>query len=157
MADVAPEVTAALANFQVVALTIWGEARGASPALRAAIASVIVNRVKQQRKAFGLTPREVCLKPWQFSCWKAEGGKANHDAVMAAASVLLAGDGGLSRTMHECVALALEVTKGILADTVQGATFYYSPAAMVPKGRMPAWAVGLTPVAEIDGTRFYKA
>jgi hypothetical protein len=43
----------------------------------------------------------------------------------------------------------------VLVDTVGGATHYYSPPAMVPKGRVPSWAHGLEPVAVIDGTRLF--
>jgi N-acetylmuramoyl-L-alanine amidase len=55
---------------EIVARTLYGEARGelAKAGKRAlcAVASVIVNRWKQ---GFAKTLSEVCLKPYQFSCW----------------------------------------------------------------------------------------
>lgn len=147
---------AALSPVQIVALTLYGEARGNSPGLRTAIASVILNRVKVQHHAFGLTAAEVCLKPWQFSCWKVEGGAANHQTVMDAAGHLLNG-AAIGPVLRGCLALGVEVCTGTLADTVHGATHYYSPAAMVPRDRIPSWAVGLEPVAIIDSTRFYRS
>lgn len=141
---------------QRVGLTLFGEARGGSPALRAAIASVIGNRVKAQRKAWGLTADAVCLRPGQFSCWSPAGGAENYRVVMQAVALeVSAGAAVQSSALRACLALGAEVVAGALADTVQGATHYYSPAAMVPKGRVPAWAVGLQPVAVIDGTRFF--
>jgi hypothetical protein len=39
---------------------------------------------------------------------------------------------------------------------VRGATHYYAPAAMIPKGRVPAWAIG-PPVARVGGHLFFIA
>jgi hypothetical protein len=150
------DVIARLSPAQVVALTLYGEARGSSEALRTGIASVIATRAKAKRPSWGLSPRAVCLKPWQFSCWTPAGGAANYASVMEAARLLESGvlyEG--RRALVACLALGRAVVDGTLADTVQGATHYYAPAAMVPKNRVPAWAVGLEPVAVIDGTRFF--
>ena len=150
------DLIAALSDPQIVGLTLYGEARGGTPQLRAAIASVILNRVKAQHQAWGLTAREVCLKPWQFSCWKVEGGASNHQAVMDAAGHLLR-NAVIGPVLKGCLALGAEVCTGTLTDTAHGATMYYAPAAMVPADRVPSWAVGLQPVAVVDGTRFYQS
>lgn len=149
------DIVAQLTPAQRVGLTLYGEARGSSSALRQAIASVIVNRAKAQRRTWGLTPDAVCLKPGQFSCWAVEGGAANYRVVIAAAAALAAGQPVPSSTLRKCLALGAEVVSAALQDSVHGATHYYSPAAMVPKNRVPAWAIGLTPVATIDGTKFF--
>ena len=150
------DIVAQLTPAQRVGLTLYGEARGSSPALRHAIASAIGNRVKARRPRWGLTADAVCLAPRQFSCWSPAGGAANYDTVMSVARGLVAGGAVQGPSiLRTCLALGAEVVAGVLADTVQGATHYYSPAAMVPRERVPAWAVGLEPVAVIDGTKFF--
>ncbi len=150
------DLVAKLTPAQRVGLTLYGEARGSSRALRMAIASTIGNRVKAQRPRWGLTADAVCLARAQFSCWSPAGGAANHQVVLNAARLLIAGDALEQLPMlRECLALGAEVVARVLPDTVNGATHYYSPAAMVPRNRVPAWAVGLDPVAIVDGTRFF--
>lgn len=151
-----PDVLASLTPAQIVGVTLYGEARGSSPALREGIASVITNRVAAQREAWGLTPAAVCLAHGQFSCWSPAGGDANYRVVMVAADLLAAGMPMLAAPLRACLALGTAVADGVWVDTVHGATHYYSPAAMVPKNQVPAWAAGLEPVAVIDSTRFYK-
>ncbi len=53
---------------QVLALTIYGEARGESTEGKIAVGSVILERV-DHRDWDGKTIPEVCFKPWQFSCY----------------------------------------------------------------------------------------
>ena len=147
-------LTARLTPAQIIGLTIFGEARGSTPALRRAIASVIANRVKAQQARWGLTPEAVCLKPLQFSCWTPKGGAQNYAAVIAEAEKVA--EAQESRLVLVYVQTYGDpVAHGTLRDTVHGATHYYSPAAMVPKTRVPAWARGLEPVADISGTLFF--
>jgi spore germination cell wall hydrolase CwlJ-like protein len=57
-----------LSNAQVLALTIYGEARGESTEGKIAVGSVILERV-DHRDWDGKTIKEVCFKMWQFSCY----------------------------------------------------------------------------------------
>lgn len=57
----------ALVELHVVALTLWGEARGEGTEGMAAVAWVIKNRLVDRR--FPPNLLDVCLKPWQFSAW----------------------------------------------------------------------------------------
>lgn len=57
-----------LSDAQIMALTIYGEARGESVEGQIAVGSVILERV-DHRNWDGKTIREVCLKKWQFSCF----------------------------------------------------------------------------------------
>ena len=52
----------------VMAKTMWGEARGEGYNGLVAVGWVIQNRC-ERGGWFGNTIREVCLKPYQFSCW----------------------------------------------------------------------------------------
>lgn len=158
----ATDLIAALKPTDVVALTLWGEGRSATadfdqdgiPDLLEAIGSVVLNRVKAQHHAWGLTAHDVCLAPAQFSCWN-PGADHNHQALLDAARHLVRGD-VIGPILRQCLALAAEICTGTLRDTVDGATSYYTPAAMVPPERVPTWAVDLEPVAVVAGTRFYR-
>ena len=50
---------------KVIAITILAEARGEGQGGMYAVAAVIAQRAFER----GRTPKEVCLKPYQFSCW----------------------------------------------------------------------------------------
>jgi len=54
----------------IVAMTILGEARGEGKAGMYAVACVIAQRsIEWKRNGKTITPRQVCLQDWQFSCW----------------------------------------------------------------------------------------
>ena len=53
---------------QILALTIYGEARGESTEGKIAVGSVILERARRGGW-YGKTIPEVCLKKWQFSCF----------------------------------------------------------------------------------------
>jgi spore germination cell wall hydrolase CwlJ-like protein len=55
-------------NKELLALCIYGEARGESTAGKIAVGSVILERAKRNGW-FGKTLKEVVLKPYQFSCF----------------------------------------------------------------------------------------
>lgn len=60
-------------DIDILARTIYGEARGEYGGLGGiasliAVGNVVMNRVKAQ-DWYGRTIQEVCQKPWQFSCW----------------------------------------------------------------------------------------
>lgn len=61
-------------DFDIVARTLYGEARGeyskVGIAAFIAVANVIANRTTHSKK-YGVTYADVCLKPRQFSCWNA--------------------------------------------------------------------------------------
>jgi len=54
----------------IVAMTILGEARGEGKAGMYAVACVIAQRsIEWKRNGKAITPKQVCLRDWQFSCW----------------------------------------------------------------------------------------
>ena len=119
--------------------TIYGEARGEAAEGQRAVVHVIRNRVAHRKSS----PAIECRRPWQFSCWNA------NDPNLA--QIL-----GLRTTDPRYLAIAAVVDAAWLAaDTTGGARHYYAPAAMVPRGEVPAWARGLTPSAQIGGHLFF--
>jgi hypothetical protein len=62
------ETFGGLDDSQFIALTLYGETRGESREGKIAVGSVILERV-DHRKWDGTTIKEVCLMPYQFSCF----------------------------------------------------------------------------------------
>ena len=52
-------------DLDIAAKTVWGEARGEGDLGMLAVACVLVNRAKLKDAHLA----DVCLKPFQFSCW----------------------------------------------------------------------------------------
>lgn len=156
-------ITDALTGAQVLGLTGWAEARsyytphfGWRPAPMRNMLAVMCtppNRLKANPARFGGTMKDVCLQPFQYSCWNPGG--ANHAALLEQVQHVL--DNTVKDGILEgCLFAASNILAEIQADIVNGATHYYSPASMIPPGRIPDWAVGVTPVATIGGQLFFK-
>jgi N-acetylmuramoyl-L-alanine amidase len=140
----------ALTDHHALGLTLWGEARGEPIEGKIAVANVIRNRLKSGR--WGETYRGVCLWPWQFSCWKKEGGEANYMDVQRLARALVDGETPEDNVLRECLWIAHGMVGEWITDNVKGATHYHV-ASMNPK---PSWAIGKTPVCSIHAHDFYK-
>ena len=124
-----------------IARTVWGEARGLGEDGMRAVCCVITNRVKKQEARWGITPYEVCHKPYQFSCW-------------------LPADPNLPKLLAVTdddpqFAVACELAEDAIqfnwVDITNGATFYYS----IPSP-LPDWAIGKTPCYTIGNLLFYN-
>ena len=144
-----PDLIDALTPLQIAGLTIYGEARGERIEGRVAVGCVIRNRVIAG--AYGKDYRGVCLRPWQFSCWRVEGGAANYHTVMLAAQSIRIGREGPA--LRECLWIAEGLVKNHLQDIVRGATHYMTRELW--ESKPPKWAVGLTPVIGIGGHVFF--
>lgn len=138
------DLLAALTDPQILTVTIYGEARGEPIEGQIAIGCVIRNRVHVGR--WGASYAKVCLAPWQFSCWRPEGGRENYAVVVEAAEMLAQSttlpDDALLR---QCAWVAQGIIGAWILDTVRESTHYYAPDAMQPPGSMPAWAVNRVP------------
>jgi spore germination cell wall hydrolase CwlJ-like protein len=152
-----------LTDAQVLGLTAAAEARSYLDPTKGwrlapienmvAVMCAVANRVKANPARFGATITAACLAPHQFSCWT-EGSGSNHDWLVGQVELVKAGltpDG----IVQGCIGVAGAIVAGRHADTVNGATHYYAPASMVPPGRVPDWAKGKTPVAEIGDHLFF--
>lgn len=141
--------------------TLFGEARSEPIEGRIAVGCVIRNRARRQFR--GTTIAEVCFWPWQFSCWREQGGAANFAHLVSLVRAFR--DGGpppwsaVDRAIFdETCWIASGLVTGFIRDRVAGSLFYYAPAAM-PKGKPPAWAVRdgqpITPTAVVGAHRFF--
>ena len=129
----------AFSDTDLVARTIWGEARNQKPEGWAAIAWVIKNRTDHPGW-WGRTVREVCLRPSQFSAWNF--GDPNRQKMLS----LDAGDNLLSRIRL----VVQEVFRGALPDPTGGATHYRTLFVN------PKWDDEMIKTAEIGAHVFFK-
>lgn len=124
---------------EILARTLWGEGRGEGRTGMHAIANVIMNRVAG-RKWWGLTVREVCLKPYQFSCWLPS------DPNFAK----LKSVGPLDKAFATALDIAGMAANGDLPDITHEATHYKVV------GTPASWAKNQKPIVTIGHHEFYK-
>ena len=149
-----------LSDHIALALTLFGEAAGEPVESRIAVGNVIRNRLGEPRR-YGQSYRDVCHKRSQFSCWWAWGGADNYHRLMALAAAVVEGHqlpitGYALDVYQECLFLSEGIIGGQLRDNTKGATHYYNPAAMVPRGRVPDWAQRLLPCARAGAHLFFR-
>ena len=161
-----PDLTK-LTDAQVLGLTGAAEARsvlvsghGWQPAPIENMIAVMftpVHRVMADPGRFGATVADACFEHDQYSCWNPGTGtpSPNHVWLIEQAAAILNGT-SVSPIVQQCISAAVRIIDGILPDSVNGATSYYSPVSMVPAGRVPIWARGQTPCAEVGDHLFYK-
>lgn len=134
-------------DFDIVARTIYGEARGEYNHVAGglssliAVANVIMNRFKYP-KVYGKSIKEVCLKPFQFSCWN---DRDPNRWIL------------LQPTINDslftlCSEVAGKVTREEWPDLTKGSDHYY--ATSLPKE--PYWAKGHKPMLRLAHHVFYK-
>lgn len=145
--------SAQLTDPQILTLTVFGEARGQGIEGQIAVGCVIRNRVDDGR--WGRSYAKVCLAPWQFSCWRPEGGIANYRQVLLAAQSMLNGQLPDDPVLRQCAWVAQGIIGRWIIDITQGATHYFAPSAMKPVGAVPKWAVHKQPVASIGDHLFF--
>jgi len=131
-------------EIDVLARTIFGEARGEPIEGMEAVACVVLNRVRiseeKGRYWWGNGIIGVCQKPYQFSCWN-----RNDPSYQRLINV---------REDNIYFASALRIARraviGALKDVTKGATHYHADYVD------PYWARGEEPVKIIGRHLFYK-
>jgi len=143
------EVFSTLTEAQIMALTIYGEARGEPYEGKVAVGSVILERV-EHRDWDGKTLHEVCLMPYQFSCFLPA--DPNFKALK-----LIAGDWGTkiarSKVLSECYA----ITSGLLDGTIPRTPEIAAAHCCQYKTRRAtaAWAKKMKVILTIGQHEFY--
>lgn len=129
----------------VMARTLWGEARGEGVDGMQAVANVILNRVKiaQEKGGYwwGDDVISICQKPFQFSCWN----KSDVNFIR-----LQKVD---QKDIHFTTALRISrraLHCGII-DNTHGATHYHSRFIDAPH-----WTKDVPPRAKIKNHIFYQ-
>jgi len=136
-----------LGEREILALAIYGEARGESIEGKVAVASVIVNRLRRGGW-FGSTLREVILKPWQFSAFlENDPNRRLLEMIARNFSEYL----GQYEALRQCWWVAVGFLDGWLSSNVGEATHYFATSMKSP----PEWASGMALVARIGKHQFY--
>lgn len=130
---------------EVLARTLWGEARGEGLNGQIAVAWTIRNRVNDGRAKswWGEGYSGVCLKPWQFSCWNKNDPNYAH---LSGAKAIPAGQ------LAQAQKAADLVMSGSVEDPTNGATHYY--ATTMPKP--PTWVKGAKETLRMGHHIFFK-
>lgn len=127
-----------------LARTIWGEARGEGNEGMAAVACVVMNRVRVAKDRgnywWGNDVVFVCQKPYQFSCWNRS--DVNYQKIVSVTEE--------DRAYARAVCIAEEAIDGVAPDLTNGATHYHA------KSVSPYWSKGLTPVFDLGNHLFYR-
>lgn len=126
-------------EIDILARTLWGEARGEGRLGMEAVACVILNRVARPGW-WGHDIVSVCQKNRQFSCWNMD--DPNRNKILAVTDK--------DDAFKLAQSLAWLAIDGSLADITNGATHYHTRAIT------PYWARGEKPCAEIGNHIFYK-
>ena len=147
LATVLPGSNAPLdqADLDLMARTIWGEARNEPKEGLDAVAHVILNRVHSAR--YPSTIRKVILQPWQFSMWNP--GDVNGQRALA-----------VHRTesrFRKCQAAAGRAMGGLSTDPTGGA-LHYATTNRPPNVSTwpPRWAGSSTGSVVIGAHTFYR-
>ncbi|MBS0446170.1 MAG: cell wall hydrolase [Proteobacteria bacterium] len=110
-----------------------------------AVAHVVLNR-RDHPGWWGGTVEDVCLKPWQFSCWN------ENDPNRV--KLLAVGPGDASFALALGIAgqlVRMATSERVRADTTGGATHYYARSIQAP-----AWAARATFTVRIGNHLFYR-
>ncbi len=135
----APALEIPSEDVDIMARTLYGEARGESAQGKATVGGVTRNRTARPAWPSGIAA--VCQQPWQFSCWNA--GDPNLPQLRSVTTA--------NPVFAECVEIANQVVSGSIPDVTNGADHYYANYISPPN-----WAKGETPVAQIGVHLFFN-
>jgi len=137
-----------MSDVDILARTIWAEARGEGVAGMEAVAAVIMNRVNADLGKdgkpdwWGEGVEGVCRKPYQFSCWLPN--DPNLDKLLSVTSK--------DPWFAHAIEIAKRAVKGELPDPTGGAD-HYCTEMVAPH---TSWTAGRTPTARIGRHLFYR-
>ena len=127
-------------DLDIMARTIWGEARGEGRDGKLAVGWAIVNRQLSGRWFAGDSLTKTCMKHRQFSCWNRDDPNRQKLAMLTLKDP----------TFRECVWAAAAALAGTEPDPTGGATHYHHEAIR------PAWADDSKVTAKIGKHVYYK-
>ena len=136
-------------DLQVLAATIYGEARGEPLLGKQGVAAVVNNRAlyarEHDRPQFGDgTLRGACLAKWQFSSWN------ENDPNRS--KMLSLDFSEPDPVLQDCLDVATETVNGTLVDPTNNATFYKVTTLPWPA----SWGPEVPPLVVIGRHSFYN-
>lgn len=137
-------MTATEKDRDVLARTLWGEARGESLAGQIAVACTIRNRVNDDKTKswWGEGYAGVCQAPYQFSCWNKN--DPNYQFLINVKQIPL-------RELAQARIAADQVIDGKVPDPTGGATHYYATSI-----KPTAWSAKAKLTLKLGGHMFFK-
>lgn len=141
----AVQLAADQGDVNVLAETLWGEARGEGPAGMEAVAAVVLNRRNAGYRGCH-TATQVCHDPRQFSCWNAD----DPNSLLLSALPRQQAD----PVFPQAVEIARRALTGGLIDPTRGAKHYI--ATSLPLAARPLWLLGKVPCVVIGRHAFYN-
>lgn len=126
-------------NVDVLARTLWGEARSEGVIGMRAVAAVIMNRAADSRWPDALA--DVALQAWQFSAWNAN--DPNRDRMLRVTEA--------DPQFRLALDIAREAVEGRLVDPTGGANHYFADYIA-----RPSWARTMTETTRIGRHIFMK-
>lgn len=133
-------------DVDVLARTLWGEARGEpdTHVAMSAVAHVVLNRLRKQTW-WGRNITEVCRKRYQFSCWNPGDPNLTNLLALKRGEPLFE----IAIDVAECAAAA---PCRLSDDPTNGATHYYADTLRT----VPSWAQGRSYCARIGHHLFFR-
>ena len=132
-------------DIDIMARTLWAEARGEGDLGIRAVACVIMNRFREKKWYSFLngthTIAGVCQKPAQFSCWNKSDPNRSKLLTINESDLIF----------RECMIIAETAMDGKLEDITFGANHYF--ASWISK---PKWADKMQFCITIGQHNFYK-
>lgn len=138
-----------MSDLDILARTIYGEARGEGAEGMEVVACVVMNRYRSHKWYCGYTwmngmkvpsVAQTCLKRFQFSCWNKN--DPNLDKVLKVTAH--------DEQFQECLLIAERALSGELKDFTHGATYYHT------RDVKPYWAKKKSPCYEVGNHLFYR-
>lgn len=140
-------------DIEVLARTVFGEARGETMQGQIAVAYTVVHRAQialafknQHGKPHPLfgdgSLASACKMPWQYSCWN------QNDPTRARMVTVTANDPAYQRALY----VAHAVVCGQISDALPGSTHYYNPDVVAA----PVWSAKARFMGSIGSHRFFK-
>lgn len=128
----------------ILARTMYGEARNQGVDGLTAVACVVLNRltvsVRKGKYWWGNTVDQICLKPYQFSCWNKD--DPNYARIIKVDES--------DPVFFKCKKLARAILEIGTKDITNGATHYHTAAVS------PSWAAKNKITARIGSHIFYR-
>ena len=124
-----------LSDLDILALTVYGEARNQPIEGQVAVANVILNRLESRQ--WGSDIKSVCLARKQFSCWNEN--DPNRKILEAMATKLSEGIPFKDKVFNRVFFLCSGVYRKILEDITQGCLNYMT-LKLFYSGLKPSWA-----------------
>jgi len=125
-----------LTDNEVLFLTLIGEARGEPIEGIVGVGCVIRNRLHYSPARYK-GYKDVCLAPFQFSCWNAD--DDNSGLLLDIANKLINNQIINDPYLRQCFVVSNAIAEWSLLDNVKGAR-YYMTSILFESDKRPSWA-----------------